>query len=126
MKPYQLGEMEKKFADMLWEKAPIATREVVKLCEAAFGWKRTTAYTMLKRLCDRNLFVNTGGMVTALMPKEDFQAAQGEQFINETFDGSLPQFLVAFCRRRKLGKREIVELKKFIEGYEDDKEGGSL
>lgn len=120
MHPYKLGEMERKFADMIWEREPVASGELVKLCENAFGWKRTTTYTMLKRLCQRNIFVNEGGTVRTCMTKEEFQAAQGEQFLNENFGGSLPIFLAAFSRRRKLSGREVAALKKMIEEFEED------
>ncbi|MDE5597611.1 MAG: BlaI/MecI/CopY family transcriptional regulator [Lachnospiraceae bacterium] len=123
MEPYKLGEMEQRFADMIWEQAPIASGALAKLCEEAFGWKRTTSYTMLKRLCERGIFANQGGTVTILMTKEEFQAAQGEQFLNENFNGSLPQFLLAFSRRKKLSGQEVEELKKLIEEYE---EGGEV
>ena len=119
MEPYKLGEMEQRFADMIWEQAPIASGALAKLCEEAFGWKRTTSYTMLKRLCDRRIFANQEGTVTVLMSKEEFQAAQGEQFLNENFNGSLPQFLLAFSKRKKLSGQEVEELKKLIEEYEE-------
>lgn len=121
MEQYKLGEMEQKFADIIWENTPISSGELTKICENAFAWKRTTTYTMLKRLCDRKIFANNNGTVTALMSKEEFQAAQGEQFINETFNGSLPRFLAAFSRRKKLSDREILELKKLIDSYEEEK-----
>lgn len=123
MEQYRLGEMEQKFADLIWGNAPVSSGELTKLCESAFAWKRTTTYTMLKRLCDRKIFANNNGTVTALMTKEEFQAAQGEHFINETFDGSLPRFLTAFSRRKKLSDREILELKKLIDSYEEDNNG---
>lgn len=122
MEQYKLGEMEQKFADLIWENAPIGSGELTKLCEKAFSWKRTTTYTMLKRLCDRKLFANEGGTVVVLMSKEEFQAAVGEQFINETFEGSLPRFLAAFTRKKKLSDKEILELKKLIDSHE---EGGA-
>lgn len=120
MEQFKLGEMERKFADLIWEKAPVATGELTKLCEAAFDWKRTTTYTMLKRLCERGIFANEGGTVVIKIAREDFLGAQGEQFIEDTFGGSLPQFLAAFSRRRKLKDREIAELKKLIEDYEEE------
>ena len=122
MEPYKLGEMEQRFADMIWERAPIASGALAKLCEEAFGWKRTTSYTMLKRLCERGIFANQGGTVNVLMSKEEFQAAQGEQFLNENFNGSLPQFLLAFSRRKKLSGQEVEELKRMIEEYEEGRE----
>jgi len=120
--PYKLGEMEQRFADLIWENAPVASGQLAKLCEMAFEWKRTTTYTMLKRLCDRGIFSNTKGVVTVVMQREEFQAVQGEQFINENFDGSLPQFLLAFSRRKKLSEKEVAQLKKMIEEYEEGKE----
>ena len=120
MEPYKLGEMEQKFADLIWQHAPVASGELVRLCEKAFGWKRTTTYTMLKRLCLRNLFVNENGIVKIRTTKEDFQAAQGEQFLKENFDGSLPRFLATFSRRKKLSGREIAELRQLIENYEEE------
>lgn len=122
MEPYKLGEMEQKFADLIWANAPIPTGELVKLCGQAFDWKRTTTYTMLKRLCLRNLFANENGIVQIRTRKEDFQAAQGEQFLKENFDGSLPLFLTAFSRRKKLNSREVEELRKLIEAYEEEEE----
>ena len=118
MEQFKLGEMEQRFAEMIWKEAPIASGQLAKLCGEAFGWKRTTAYTMLKRLCDRGLFANENGKVTVLMSREEFQAAQGEQFINEVFDGSLPRFLAAFSRRKKMSVREVEALKKIIEEME--------
>lgn len=119
MEKYKLGEMENKFAELIWEKAPVATGELTRLCETAFAWKRTTTYTMLKRLCDRGIFANEGGTVVVKISKEEFQGAQGEQFIQETFGGSLPLFLAAFSRRKKLGDKEIAALKKLIEECEE-------
>lgn len=119
MEQYKLGDMEQRFAHMIWEKAPIASGELARMCAEAFGWKRTTAYTMLKRLCDRGIFSNDRGTVKILMTKEEFQAAQGEQFINETFDGSLPRFLAAFSTRKRLSSQEVAQLKQMIDDYEE-------
>ena len=115
MEQFKLGEMELRFAEIIWKEAPIASGELAKLCGEAFGWKRTTAYTMLKRLCDRKIFANENGVVVVLMSREEFQAAQGEQFINEVFDGSLPRFLAAFSHRRKMSNQDVEALKKIIE-----------
>ena len=120
MEQYKLGEMEQKFAELIWKKAPITTGELTKLCEQEFSWKRTTTYTMLKRLCERSLFANDNGTVIVLMSKEEFQAGQGEQFINENFGGSLPRFLAAFSRKKKLSDKEILELKQLIDSYGEE------
>ena len=118
MEQFRLGEMEQRFADIIWKEAPVSSGQLARMCGEAFGWKRTTAYTMLKRLCDRQLFANENGTVTVLMTKEEFQAAQGEQFINEVFEGSLPRFLAAFSRRKQMSPGEVEELKRLIEEME--------
>ena len=119
MEKYKLGEMEQKFADLIWENEPVSSRALTELCEKAFSWKRTTTYTMLKRLCEREIFQNESGTVTSLMSKSEFGAAQGEQFLTETFDGSLPRFLAAFTRRKKLSEKEIKEIQKLIDDHRE-------
>ncbi len=120
MENYKLGEMEEKFAELIWDREPIRSGELARLCGEEFSWKRTTAYTMLKRLCDRGLFENKNGLVTARMSREDFQCARGEQFIKDNFEDSLPLFVAAFTRKRKLREDEIRMLKELIDGYGED------
>lgn len=120
MKKYKLGEMEQRFADLIWRYEPISSGELVKLCEAELSWKKSTTYTMLKRLCDRGIFQNQKSMVTALMTREDFLAAQGEQFLNRTFGGSLPRFFAAFTRRNRLSEKEISELQRLIDEHREE------
>lgn len=115
MEAYKLGAMETKFAELIWDNAPISSGELVKLCEKELNWKKSTTYTMLKRLCQRNIFENNGGAVFSLMSKQDFSALQSELFVEETFDGSLPKFLAAFTARKKLSDQEINELQKLID-----------
>ena len=115
MKDYKLGVMETKFAGLMWENTPISSGELVKLCEKELTWKKSTTYTMLRRLCDRGIFQNKDGTVTSLMSKQEFAALQSEKFIEETFDGSLPQFLAAFTLRKKLSESEINELQRLIQ-----------
>ena len=119
MEQYKLGEMEQKFADLIWKNEPIPSGELVKLCEKEFDWKRTTTYTMLKRLCERDIFKNENGAVVALMQKSDFHAAQGEEFIKQSFSGSLPQFLTAFTRRNKLNNNDIEQLQQLIDEHKE-------
>lgn len=119
MEQYKLGEMEQRFADLIWLHTPIPSGELVKLCEKELSWKKSTTYTMLKRLCDRGIFENQKGIVTALITKEDFAAARGEQFLSETFGGSLPQFFAAFTRRKKLSEKEIRELQRLIDEHKE-------
>ena len=119
MEAFKLGEMEAKFAELIWEHAPIRSGALTKLCEERFGWKRTTTYTMLKRLCERGIFINENGIVRVHMIKEEFQAGQGSAFIEEHFDGSLPLFLTAFSRKNKLSKGDVEKLQQLIDSYRD-------
>lgn len=119
MEEYSLGTIEGRFADIIWEKEPIATNELIKICEQEFGWKRTTTYTVLKRLNQKGIFGNDGGIVTSLISKQDFYARQSEQYVENSFGGSLPGFLAAFTRRKKLSKEDIEDLKKIIENCDE-------
>ena len=111
----RLGPVEARFADLIWENEPLSSGELVKLCGEELGWKKSTTYTILRRLCERGLFQNQGGMVTACMTKEAFLSLQSEKFVEETFSGSLPKFLTAFTARKPLTEQEIAELQKFID-----------
>lgn len=117
MEAYKLGEMEARFADLIWEHAPIRSCDLTKLCERQFNWKRTTTYTMLKRLCERGMFENERGMVQVKMTKEEFQSGQGQTFIEEHFDGSLPLFLTAFSRKNRLSREDVEKLQQMIDSY---------
>jgi predicted transcriptional regulator len=104
---------------MIWAQAPVTTRVLIQEAKVTFAWKRTTTYTMLKRLCDRGLFQNKDGEVVVLVARDAFLAAQGEQFINDAFDGSLPKFITAFAKHSKLGDQEIEALEALIAAYKD-------
>lgn len=120
MNPYKLGEMEQRFAELIWANEPVTSRVLTELCAQEFDWKRTTTYTMLKRLCDRGIFQNAGGAVSSLLSQSAFGAAQGEQFLIETFDGSLPKFLAAFSHHKKLSQKEISEIQQLIDAHKED------
>ena len=125
MADYHLGEIESIFADIIWSNAPLTSRLLAELAEQRLRWKRTTTYTVLKRLCDRGLFQNQGGTVTALVTREEFYARQSEQYVQDAFQGSLPAFLAAFGSRKRLDDREIDEIQKLIDsmrrwGYDGD------
>lgn len=115
MPEYKLGEIEMRFADLIWKNEPIASGELVKLCEKELSWKKSTTYTILRRLCERGIFQNKGGAVTSLLSKQEFNALQSEKFVEETFAGSLPQFLACFAMRKKLSDKEIAKIQKFID-----------
>ena len=99
MKNYRLGDMELEFANLIWEHEPISSGELVQLCDQKFSWKKSTTYTMLKRLCNKGIFQNNSGSVTSLLTKQEWFTKQSEGFVEDNFNGSLPQFLVAFTRR---------------------------
>ena len=115
MTEIRLGEVEMKFASLIWEKEPIASGELVKLCEKELNWKKSTTYTCLKRLCEKGIFQNEDGIVTSILSQEEFVAKQSEQFVEDTFQGSLPAFLAAFGSRKKLSDAEIDELQSIID-----------
>lgn len=115
MAEYKLGEVESIFADIIWNNESLSSRRLAELAEERLNWKRTTTYTILKRLCDRGLFQNNNGTVTSRISREEFYARQSEQFVEDTFQGSLPAFLAAFGSRKKLSDREIDELQKIID-----------
>ena len=112
-----LGEMELRFAKLIWECAPVGSGELVHRCEQAFGWKKSTTYTMLKRLCQRGLLENTAGMVTATISLDQYRQMRTEAFVDENFGGSVPQFLAAFAARRTLSEREIDQIQTLIDQY---------
>ena len=114
MQDLQLGAVERRFADLIWENEPISSGALVQLCQEALGWKKSTTYTVLRRLCDRGLFENNGGTVTSRLTKEAFQAKLSEQFVAETFEGSLPKFLAAFSMGKQLSAEEIEQLQQLI------------
>jgi len=115
MEEYTLGTIEAKFAEIIWKREPISTNELILICEKEFNWKRTTTYTVLKRLSQKGIFQNQNGIVTSMISKKDFYAHQSEIYVENSFGGSLPQFLTAFTTRKKLSQKEIEELKKIIE-----------
>lgn len=118
MEQYNLGLVESRFADLVWQQAPLTAAELTKVCEKELGWKRTTTYTVLRKLIDRGLFENREGMVSVLMTREDFYARQSEAYVERSFQGSLPGFLAAFTSRRRLSEEEVKKLRKIIEENE--------
>ena len=108
MAVYKLGAVEARFAELIWENEPLPSNRLTKLAEQELGWKKSTTYTILKRLCERGLFQNEGGQVSSLVSREEFQAAQSEQFVEEAFGA-------AFGSRRRLTDSELDELERLVE-----------
>ncbi len=119
MKDLQLGVIETKFAEIIWENEPVSSTQLVKIAEKQLEWKKSTTYTVLKRLCEKGLFENNQGIVQSKIKKDEFYSLQSERFVDETFKGSLPAFFAAFTGRRKLTKTEIDELKRMVNEYEE-------
>lgn len=119
MQEMKLGLVETRFADIVWENAPLSSGELVKKCESILKWKKSTTYTVLKKLCEKGIFQNKEGVVEVLISRNDFFAMQSEKFVEQTFNGSLPAFIAAFTSNNRLSQKEINEIKKMIEKFED-------
>ena len=115
MGEYSMGAVESRFADMIWRAEPVTSAELVQQAAQELAWKKSTTYTALKRLCQRGLFRNQDGVVTSLVSREAFYAAQSGEFGEEKFSGSLPAFLAAFTAREKLSRQELDELQRLID-----------
>ena len=117
MKHGYLGVAQMRFAEILWREAPLGSGELVKICEKELNWKKSTTYTVLRKLCEQGIFQNKDGVITVLITKENFIANRTENFIEETLDGSLPAFLAAFTQRKQLSPEDIAKLQEMIDHY---------
>ena len=115
----KIFESEYRFACIVWENEPVNMRELIKLCSDGLGWKRTTTYTVLKRLAERGIMNNENSVVTSLISKEEIQRNESREFIERTFQGSLPQFIAAFTNNKALTSEEAAEIKRMIDSYEE-------
>ena len=116
----RLGAVEARFADLIWANAPLSSGELVKRCAQELEWKKSTTYTVLKKLCDRGIFQNQGGTVTALISRRDFYARQSQRFVEETFDGSLPAFIAAFASGRTLSNRDLEDIRRMLDEFDKE------
>ena len=115
MAEIQLGAVEARFADIIWEREPVTSAELINLAAAKLTWKRTTTHTVLRRLCDKGLFQNNNGVVTSLLSRQEFYARHSKKYVDETLAGSLPAFLAAFTSEKKLTAEEITEICELID-----------
>ena len=113
----ELGAVQERFADIVWAHEPVASGELVKLCAQELNWKKSTTYTVLKKLCDRGIFANEDGVVRSLYNKEQFYAAQSRQYVEDTFQGSLPAFMAAFSAGHKLSEKELKEVQALVDSW---------
>ena len=117
MNEIKLGLVEARFADIIWSNEPMTTKDLVTACQKELEWKRTTTYTVLKKLCEKGIFKTEDSVVTSLISKDEFYSIQSEQFVDETFSGSLPAFIAAFTKRKNLSEKEKEEIKRMIEKF---------
>ena len=120
MEEMKLGMVEAHFADLIWQHEPLSSRDLVALCERELKWKKSTTYTVLKKLCEKGLFQNENSMITSLVSKQEFYAIQSEQFVEETFAGSLPAFIAAFTTRKRLSTKELAQIRQMIDSYGEE------
>lgn len=119
MAEIQLGVIEARYADIIWEREPVTSSELVKLTAVEFNWKRTTAHNVLRRLIDKGLFKNENGTVTSVISRDEFYSLHSKQYVEDTFDGSLPAFIAAFMQNSKITAKEAEEIRKMIENAEE-------
>ncbi len=124
MADLQMGAVESRFADIIWQNEPISSAELARRSGELLGWKKTTSFTVLKRLCEKGIFQNNKGTVTSVISRDAFYAMQSERFVEETFDGSLPAFLNAFTARKNLTSEEVAYLRHMVEAYEPQEQTG--
>lgn len=119
MKAYKLTDSEEKFAELIWQNEPIGSGDLVKLCEKEMNWKKSTTYTVLKKLCEKGIFQNENAVVSSLIRMDEYYAKQSIRFVEDTFGGSLPKFLTAFIGGRKLSEHQAEELKRLIDEHKE-------
>jgi len=120
MTDYELGEVQTRFANIIWDNSPVSSGRLVQICSDELGWKKSTTYTVLKKLCEKGLFENRDGIVTALVSREEYYSFKSEQFVESTFGGSLPSFIAAFTSKQKLSQKDISAIKEMISRYEKE------
>lgn len=120
MQDYELGEVQREFAELIWAREPIGSGELVKLCSEKFEWKKSTTYTVLRKLCEKGIMKNEDGVVSSVVSREAFYAAKSGQFVDETFEGSLPAFIAAFASGKKLSRKEVDEIQQMIDDFREE------
>lgn len=116
---YLMTEAESLLADLIWANEPVGSGELVRLAAEKLEWKKSTTYTVLRKICENDIFVNQDSVVTSLMSKEEYTRLKGERYLKENYNGSLPGFVAAFLKKQKLSKKEIEELQQLIEDYKE-------
>ena len=122
MKSIELAAVQERFADIVWENEPIASGDLVQICEKKLNWKKPTTYTVLRKLCEKGLLQNVDGIVSSLISKEEFYSAKSEQIIEDSYKGSLPAFIAAFTSHKKLTKKDVDEIQQLIDAFKKEGE----
>jgi Predicted transcriptional regulator len=120
MSAYTLTPSESKFADLVWMNEPLTSAELVRLSESEMKWKKSTTFTVLKKLCEKGIFKNENAIVSSVLNREQYYSAQSRRYVEDSFDGSLPKFIAAFTSGGKLNESQIEELKRLIDTYSED------
>lgn len=115
MEEYKIFDAESKFLGIIWELEPINSTELTKVCFEKLGWKKSTTYTMIRKLAGRGILINENAIVSALIKKEQVQKYESETLLEKSFDNSLPIFIASFLKDKKLSRIEAEEIKKMIE-----------
>ena len=123
METPKIHESEYRFCLIMWEHEPVTAVELVKLCQEQLGWKRTTTYTVIKRLGERGILINNNGTITSLISKDDAQQSEIDELVEKKFEGSLPAFIAAFTKRKELSEKELDEVQNMIDRI---RKGGAL
>lgn len=118
METPKIYETEYRFCCIIWENEPINSGELVKLAAKELGWKKSTTYTIIRRLCERGILKSEDAVITSLYSKEQVQRQESREFLDKTFDGSLPAFLAAFAGSKSLSEKDVAEIRKMIDDYE--------
>lgn len=116
----KIFESEYRFCLILWEHEPVNSTRLVALCKEQLGWSKATTYTVIRRLAERGVLKNENTIVTMLISKEQVQSSRLEEMVEETFEGSLPAFIAAFSRSKKLTRQEVDQLRALIDSYQED------
>ena len=123
MKDFELGAVQERFADIVWEHEPVSSGELAKICEKELHWKRPTTYTVLRTLCEKGLLENRDGTVVSLISREEFYSSKSERIVEDSYRGSLPAFVAAFIARKRLSAQEADEIQKMIDSFKKEGEG---
>ncbi len=120
MQIIELGEVQERFAEIVWEHAPVSSGDLVKICEKELQWKKPTTYTVLRKLCEKGLFSNDKGTVNVLITREEYLLNRSEQFVENTYDGSLPAFIAAFVNHKKLSAEDAEQIRRMIDAFKEE------